>query len=289
MLKMKWFLLLSLAVLASCQKKSAPLEVLNEPLIRGIAPAIFLDLERTVIPLQQYVSDVGRIDSVTFDGVFNYDIDDSNLLLLGRPKKPLYRATLWTEGVGESLLLKRTKRTLHSFLYQGKVNGVKIRGDFNGWDENKTILKRKGEVFTTYILLDPGRYEYQFLVDGEKTLDPYCRISVANDEGGRNSVINISGSDSSKFPAVELLAFDDGVAKLRSSKSIVEAYAFWNNTLIPDSQLVIEGLDMRLVIPENAFEMENSLVRIWIEGADFASNEMRIDLNYGKMSTDILN
>lgn len=270
-------------ILASCQQRPASLEVLNEPLIVGNPPAVLLDLERTVIPLGEYVPDPIRIDSVTVDGVFNYDIDNSNLMLLGRPKKPLYAVTLWAEGIGESMLLKRTKKTLYSFFYQGEANGVKIKGDFNDWDENETILKRNGEAFTTYLLLTPGRYEYQFLVDGKETLDPYSRISVRNDAGGRNSVINISGSDSTKFPILKLESLEDHIGVLSSSKPINGIYAFWNNTLISQDKITIEGLQINIEMPGNSIDAENSLIRIWVEDADGASNEVAIQLNYGTM------
>lgn len=274
-------------ILMSCQQRPASLEVLDDPLIVGSPPAVLLDLERTVIPLEDYVPDPIRIDSVSVDGLFNYDIDNSNLLLLGRPKKPLHVMTLWTEGVGESILLKRTKRTLHSFFYKGKVNGVKIRGDFNDWDENKTILRRDGEVFTTYLLLNPGRYEYQFLVDGKEMLDPYSRISVRNDSGSRNSVINISGSDSTKFPVLEVKAVTESTLTLSSSKPISGAYAFWSNTLIPQEKVSIEAQEVRVEIPGNSLDAESSQVRVWVENEKGASNKVTVNLNYGKMVTSL--
>ena len=40
-------------------------------------------------------------------------------------------------------------------------------GDFNGWDENKHIMKKdKKGMWTKIVTLAPGRYEYKFLVDG---------------------------------------------------------------------------------------------------------------------------
>ena len=282
---MKWFLTGSLLIMiiASCQQRPASLEVLEKPLIQGNPPAVLLDVERTVIPLGTYVTDPIRIDSVTFDGPFNYDIDNANMLLLGRPKKPLYVMILWADGIGESMVLKRTKKTLHTFFYRGKADGVKVRGDFNDWDENKTIMRRSGDVFTTYLLLSPGRYEYQFLVDGKETLDVYSISSVRNDSGSENSVIEISGSDSTKLPILKLESLNDNLVTLSTNKRVDGVYAFWNNTLIPKSKIIVEDVTVTIEVPGNAIDAESSLIRVWAEDADGASNQVAIELRDGKM------
>jgi len=41
--------------------------------------------------------------------------------------------------------------------------------------------------------VNPGRYEYLFVVDGQWLPDPNAKESVANPFGGRNSVLRVSG------------------------------------------------------------------------------------------------
>jgi len=67
---------------------------------------------------------------------------------------------------------------------------VAIAGTFNQWDTGRDLLKGPDseEVYTILIPLTEGRYEYLFLIDGEKwVVDP--EAPFADDSlGGKNSV-----------------------------------------------------------------------------------------------------
>ncbi len=70
---------------------------------------------------------------------------------------------------------------------------VFLAGTFNRWDATAKQLKdRDGDgVFTTTLVLAPGRYEYKFVVNGVWCVDPECPEWVANDQGWLNSVLNV--------------------------------------------------------------------------------------------------
>jgi 1,4-alpha-glucan branching enzyme len=70
---------------------------------------------------------------------------------------------------------------------------VFLAGTFNKWDPmSKPLLDREGNgVFTTTIMLPPGRYEYKFVVNGVWCVDPECSEWVANDQGSLNSVLTV--------------------------------------------------------------------------------------------------
>ena len=44
-------------------------------------------------------------------------------------------------------------------------------------------------VYSTSLRLEPGKYEYKFVVDGTWCADPECLDCVPNDQGTLNSVI----------------------------------------------------------------------------------------------------
>ena len=197
----KWFLIGSLTlIIFSCRDKTYSLSEINQPLIIGQATPIQLDLEVTKIILADYVLNPYEIDSITTDGPFSIEIDNSVLVLIGRPKLPLYTLTFWSNGAGETVLLKRTKKTLYSLVYNEPGDDVKIKGEFNAWNPNSTVLERKGNGFSTYLLLSPGSYQYLYVVDGKEVLDPMNPDSVSNGMGGWNSVINIKGPDREELP-----------------------------------------------------------------------------------------
>ncbi len=70
---------------------------------------------------------------------------------------------------------------------------VSLVGDFNGWDEQAVELKYKNGTWKTKLRLKPDRYQYMFLVDGERWIaDPQSTEYVDDGYGKRNSIIDIT-------------------------------------------------------------------------------------------------
>ena len=91
MLMKKSLLIGSLVVLFGCGSKE--LKTLENPLIIGAATPIQLDQQVTNVILEDYVLKPERIDSITTDGPFNLEIDNSILRIVGRSKQPIYNLT----------------------------------------------------------------------------------------------------------------------------------------------------------------------------------------------------
>lgn len=71
---------------------------------------------------------------------------------------------------------------------------VYVAGSFNDWkaDEKKLVDKRGDGVFTTTLTLQPGIYEYKFVINGIWTLDPDPdRDWTQNGLGTLNSVLRV--------------------------------------------------------------------------------------------------
>ena len=66
---------------------------------------------------------------------------------------------------------------------------VYLVGNFNNWDTSANPIKKdKKGVWKTTLSLQPGRYEYRFLVDGNWENDPSCCDCVPNEFGSENCV-----------------------------------------------------------------------------------------------------
>ena len=74
-------------------------------------------------------------------------------------------------------------------LYLPQARQVHLVGDFNNWDKTKSPLSKDAlGHWTIAMQLDPGYYQYQLVVDGEKwVLDPHNPLQVADGFGGVNS------------------------------------------------------------------------------------------------------
>jgi len=76
-----------------------------------------------------------------------------------------------------------------------KAHTVAIAGDFNGWDPQANILEDpEGDgIWTGTLKLEPGRYEYMFVMDGEKWFpDPNALRYVKDGFGNKNAILEIN-------------------------------------------------------------------------------------------------
>ena len=74
-----------------------------------------------------------------------------------------------------------------------RAHSVQIAGDFNNWQPEHHIMDKVGDsgVWQTQMKLNPGRYRYRLVVDGQWQQDPYNELNELNPFGGFNSVIEI--------------------------------------------------------------------------------------------------
>ena len=70
---------------------------------------------------------------------------------------------------------------------------VQAAGDFNGWNPSNTPLEQTADgAWTVTLPLEPGRYEYQFVVDGEQWIgDPFATEQNDDGFGSRNAVLDV--------------------------------------------------------------------------------------------------
>ena len=76
-----------------------------------------------------------------------------------------------------------------------KTHTVAIAGDFNGWNPQADTLKDpEGDgIWTGTLKLEPGRYEYMFVMDGEKWFpDPNALRYVKDGFGNKNAILEIN-------------------------------------------------------------------------------------------------
>ena len=94
------------------------------------------------------------------------------------------------------LLLERFpnpgKKRICLELYAPDAQLVFVAGSFNGWQPSAMPLqKQTGDRWVVELLLDPGRYEYRYVVDGQWTDDPLSSAYVSNPFEGLNCVLEV--------------------------------------------------------------------------------------------------
>ena len=68
---------------------------------------------------------------------------------------------------------------------------VVLTGSFNNWNQSQLLFGREGGDWVCRIDLDPGVYQYKFVVDGNWLLDPANPDTAEDEAGNVNNVLEI--------------------------------------------------------------------------------------------------
>ena len=162
-----------------------------------------------------------------------------------------------------------------------------IKGEFNAWNPNNTVLEKKGNTFTTFEMMSPGQYQYLYVVDGEEMLDPLNPDSISNGMGGWNSLIKIAGPDLKKVPTIETETFSDHEIILNVNNPVTGVYAYLDNTFLSEEFLTAENGKIKVSIPSNSTNTKRSKIRVWACNDEGVSNDVLIPLHQGKVLSSV--
>jgi hypothetical protein len=82
--------------------------------------------------------------------------------------------------------------TIRFSLFAPNARKVSVCGEFNDWEPDATSMQLgKDGRWEAAFALQPGRYRYKFVVDGEWLHDPNAQENEPNEHGSLNSVLQI--------------------------------------------------------------------------------------------------
>lgn len=89
-----------------------------------------------------------------------------------------------------------TVHLVRFIIQQPGASRVSLVGDFNGWSREAMPLESSmdGATWTLTVPLSAGRYEYAFVVDGQRWVADPAGNSVKDEFGGETSVLRLAGS-----------------------------------------------------------------------------------------------
>lgn len=76
-----------------------------------------------------------------------------------------------------------------------QVKSIAVVGDFNDWEPDRDLLidENNDGIWSVTLKLEPGRYEYMFILDGQEWVpDPSAYRYVSDGFGNKNAVLEIS-------------------------------------------------------------------------------------------------
>ncbi len=275
----KYSLLFTCLLIASCKPETK--DYTDKQVIVGLASVVTLSQDTTYVNLEDYVLELASIDSVAVTAPIQYKREGNNLILIGSLPQQIGSISLWVKNQAYEIPLQQAGSFKQTFTYAGIASEVRIKGEFNGWNANQTILNKTTENFSTTLSLKPGRYQYLFVVDGKEIRDPNNKDSVDNGMGGWNSVFQLPKPDPAKLPLLSTESFNETSITLQLLNPAKEVKVYWQNFEI--NEVNTSNQHITIQIPIAAKNIKRSFIRVWAANDEGISNDVLIPLENGKV------
>ncbi len=125
----------------------------------------------------------------------NGAIDYASVAMELAASPPELRVQPVSEPAGEAAEAGKSREVIVRFT-DSSAGDVRIAGDFNGWVPDRgvrSLIASEGEsrVWTKVLNLEPGTYQYRYVVDGEWREDPTNPRSAPGPTGQPNSILQV--------------------------------------------------------------------------------------------------
>ena len=290
---MKRVLFISIAfLLASCGAREVIPHYAQNSEICGLASVVQLAGEESEVILGDYFLDVSLIDTIiaprNFDVLMAADKKTVKLIAQSNSIPQLSELKVWANGACYSLLMRKSRKQLVNFTYQPKgkqPKSVQLAGQINDWNPSKTNLVKVDGVWETTLLLNPGKYHYQVVVDGDWILDPANPVIEDNNIGGQNSVLRVGESNPNLLPFIYTKDTKSEKIFIGFENKVDELFVIWENYRLSDNFVSIEDAGATITIPANANGLKRSHIRVWAYNAEGESNDLLIPLEGRRVVT----
>jgi len=287
------YLFTFLIIMTSC--KNVLEKSVNYPeksLLVGLASAVQLNIDTTLISISDYFPTNPKIDSIELNPNLKSEIINNNKeILLTIISDTLPNLSVLNVYIGKeiySLLLKKSKKVNYRFAFypEGKqYKEVKVMGEFNSWNSNSMFLTFDGEAWIGKLTMEPGKYQYLLVLDGNQKLDPTNMVSMSNNMGGYNSVLTIGNIDDTQKPQLYTASYDKDIIKIGVEKDCNEIIAFYDNYQLHE----INKTDTfyEITIPKHAKTKDRTYIRVWAYNNNGISNDLLIPLQNAEVVRDV--
>ncbi|MDQ1639194.1 MAG: hypothetical protein QOF62_2533 [Pyrinomonadaceae bacterium] len=100
-----------------------------------------------------------------------------------------YQGKTYTARKLEPVAPSLTGNVTFQLLRYPDANIVALAGSFNNWNQSQTLCAKEGDRWVCRMKLEPGKYLYKFIVDGDWITDPDNRNTEDDGNGNINSVL----------------------------------------------------------------------------------------------------
>ena len=284
-------LVLTFLLIVSCQRSAIPLaKVVTEKSIEefspgsdliGLASPIQLDKGENVIPLEDYFLKA-EIDSLQSDARLPFVLDKQkkevklNIVQVG---PPLTNLSFFSGDKQYDVLVKSpSRKDVTLKLKDEGYTQVQIKGEMNAWNPAATQVSLEDGEWVTRLSINPGNYQYKYIVDGQDINDPHNDRVVSNGSGGTNSLLSLPKPKKSELAWLKTVSHTPTIIHLDFSYLPTEVFAYWENTRL---ETKVISSQIHISIPSAARQQQRSFIRVWAYNQNGISNDLLIPLQDG--------
>ena len=280
-------LIIIVLMLFSCGNEQEKHQYSSNDNFYGIASPIRLSPGNDKIDVTGFHKNPSKIDSFTFHQSINHQYQEENnqikLTIDDENLPPLSEMKVWTGEKHRSVLLIKSRKVSYTFTFEpekDKYDKVKLAGNFNGWTPENTNLEKKDGKWQTRLLLNPGKYQYQLVADGEWMLDPANPQKISNNQGGYNSVFKIERGKPDAKPHLITDKTVKNKIEIKKSGKVNKVFALWQNNRL---EAKVKENTITIQIPGEATGIKRSYIRVYAYNNSGRSNDLFIPLQNGKV------
>jgi cyclomaltodextrinase len=274
-------------LILSCEKE--PIQVKPASMINGIASPVYLPKTGGKIVLADYFVDDYVVDSVSHNTDYEarIAIDKKTLKLIPAEKMGwVSNLQIWTRGIKNDIpVFKSDAETVTFGLKdpQQKYESVMVKGQFNGWTPERSVMNYKNGIWQYTTELNPGTHPYIFVVDGKEIKDPDNPDKLDNGSGSYNSVYYIGSNVSA--PRLTTYKNSGTSFTVKYDKPLEGLYVYLNNQLLENEKVIKSDSLITVTIPQN-IKKGRSHIKVYAYDANGKSNDLLIPLQDGKVISD---
>ena len=252
---------------------------------KGLLSPVYMQTGKTQLITTDYLLHPADLDSVSKSDFFSVKISarkDTIHIFPNKSFHPVENLRLYAKGTFVDIpLFKSTKKEVVIRLPKTpEYKKVQFKSQIVGW---QTLAMQQDKDYWYYKTeLDPGNYQYLFVVDGKEILDPNIKDSVSNGSGGYNSLLRMASKGQKAFLQTETQ--DRTSFKLSTTKAVEKVFLYVDNQRLSDNNIEIKTNEISIKLPD--IHTKRSYVRIYAYNDAGLSNDVLIPLQNGKIITD---
>ena len=273
-------------LILSCQKPVDKKITRKQKLSKGLYTPVFMNRDTTDVILSDYILYPAEIDSFATSSHYRIlwqKANDTLKIVPAQTFKPVENLRIYAGGQFTDVPLFRNTQQKVVFKYEGQspANDVKLLSQITNWQPVPMTKTATGWEYATY--LDPGNYQYIFIIDGKEVLDPANPVKVSNGMGGFNSLLKIS-LPISKAPFLQTDTFQTGSFDVKVNNEFDNVIVYWQNRLFDNEYVRISKQKIHIKIPENQQD-SLSFFRLYAYNKYGRSNDLLVPVSGSNVIT----